>query len=74
MPPSNTDITFITNDENSTLKERFQTLIKDTVFFDCLVGYFYSTGFYLLYKSLENTEKIRILIGIDTNKETFDAI
>jgi hypothetical protein len=28
----------------------------------------------LLYKSLENTEKIRILIGIDTNKETFDAI
>jgi hypothetical protein len=41
MPPSNTDITFITNDENSTLKERFQTLIKDTVFFDCLVDYFY---------------------------------
>ncbi len=28
----------------------------------------------MLYKSLENTEKIRILIGIDTNKETFDAI
>lgn len=68
------DLTFITNDENSTLKERFQTLIQDTVFFDCLVGYFYTTGFHLLYKSLEKTEKIRILIGIGTDKETLDAI
>lgn len=38
----NTDLSFITNEENQTLKERFEVLIKDTSFFDCLVGYFYS--------------------------------
>jgi len=74
MSSINTDITFIINEKNSTLKERFHTLIKDSVFFDCLVGYFYTTGFHLLYKSLENTEKIRILVGISTNRETLNLI
>jgi len=74
MSSINSDLTFITNDENSSLKERFQTLIKDTAFFDCLVGYFYTTGFHLLYKSLEKTEKIRILIGIGTGRETIELI
>ncbi len=37
-----TDLTFITNEENRNLLERFRVLIKDTRFFDCLVGYFYS--------------------------------
>jgi hypothetical protein len=32
------------------------------------------SGFYALYKSLENTEKIRILIGISTSKQTFDIM
>jgi len=52
----NTDLSFITNEENQTLKERFEVLIKDTSFFDCLVGYFYSSGFYAIYHSLGNTE------------------
>lgn len=65
------DLTFITNEENQTLKERFEVLIKDTSLFDCLVGYFYSSGFHAIYHSLENTEKIRILIGISTSKQTF---
>ena len=68
------DLTFITNEEDKNLLNRFATLIKDTRFFDCLVGYFYTSGFYSLYKSLEKTENIRILIGISTNKETFDLI
>lgn len=68
------DLTFITNEDSNKLLERFRTLIKDTEFFDCLVGYFYSSGFNYLYKSLENTEKIRILIGISTDKRTFDLI
>lgn len=62
------DLTFITNEGDKNLLERFKVLIKDTEFFDVLVGYFYSSGFYSLYKSLENTKKIRILIGINTNK------
>jgi hypothetical protein len=56
------DLTFITNEENQTLKQRFETLIKDTKFFDVLAGYFYTSGFYSLYKTLEKTEKIIILI------------
>lgn len=70
----NTDLTFITNEENRNLKERFKVLIKDTQFFDCLVGYFYTSGFYSLYKSLENTERIRILIGIKTSHQVVDLI
>ena len=63
-----TDLTFITNEENRNLLERFRVLIKDTRFFDVLVGYFYSSGFYHLHSSLEDTEKIRILIGISTDR------
>ena len=69
-----TDLTFITNEPNQTLLDRFNVLIKDTRLFDVLVGYFYTSGFYSLYKSLESTEKIRILIGVNTNKEVLDLI
>ena len=68
------DPTFITNEDSNKLLERFKTLINDTQFFDCLVGYFYSSGFNYLYKSLENTERIRILIGISTDKGTLNLI
>ncbi|MDO8569831.1 MAG: helicase-related protein [bacterium] len=70
----NSDLTFITNEKGQNLKERFEVLIKDTKFFDCLVGYFYASGFHAIYKSLENTEKVRILIGISTNPQTYDLI
>src|SRR3972149_4638198 len=70
----NTDLTFITNENNQSLLDRFKVLIKDTQFFDVLVGYFYTSGFYALYKSLETTKKIRILIGISTDKQTLDFI
>lgn len=70
----NTDLSFITNEENQSLKERFGVLIKSTRFFDCLVGYFYSSGFHAIYKSLEDTEKIRILIGIGTDRRTYDLM
>ncbi len=66
----NSDLTFITNEKGQNLRERFKVLIKDMEFFDVLVGYFYTSGFYALYKSLEKTKKIRILIGISTSKKT----
>jgi superfamily II DNA or RNA helicase len=69
-----TDKTFITNEDGKSLKDRFVSLIKDTKYFDVLVGYFYTSGFKSIYKSLEPTEKIRILIGISTNKQTVDLI
>ena len=69
-----TDLTFITNDPGKTLKDRFEALIKDSRFFDCLVGYFYTSGFFKLYKALERTEKIRILVGISVDKETIELL
>jgi len=70
----NSDLTFITNEKNRDLLERFRVLIKDTEFFDVLVGYFFTSGFHALYRSLEKTKKIRILIGINTNRQTLDLI
>lgn len=70
----NTDLTFITNEPNANLLDRFKVLIKDARFFDSLVGYFYTSGFYKLYPVLDKTEKIRILIGIGTGRETLENI
>ena len=70
----NSDLTFITNEKNQSLLDRFKVLIKDTRFFDVLVGYFFSSGFYSLYKSLEKTEKIRILVGIKTDRSILELI
>ena len=69
-----TDLTFITNENGKHLKDRFEVLIKDARLFDCLVGYFYTSGFHAVYRALENTEKIRILVGIATDKETHDLL
>jgi len=69
-----TDLTFITNEEGKKLKDRFETLIRDSKYFDCLVGYFFISGFHQIYRALENTEKIRILIGIGTDKTTYELL
>ena len=71
---AHSDLTFITNENGQNLLERFKVLIKDTEFFDVLVGYFYTSGFHALYQALEKTRKIRILIGISTNKGTLEFI
>lgn len=69
-----TDLTFITNEDGKCLKERFNVLIKDSKYFDTLVGYFYTSGFHAIYHSLQSTEKIRILIGISTDRKTYDLL
>lgn len=46
----NSYLTFITNEKGQNVKERFEVLIKDTKFFDCLVGYFYASGFHAIYQ------------------------
>ena len=68
------DLTFITNEAGKNLLDRFKILIKDTQLFDVLVGYFYASGFHALYKSLEKTEKIRILVGISTSRQIVEMI
>jgi superfamily II DNA/RNA helicase len=69
------DLTFITNEAGQSLRDRFGVLLgRNTRFFDCLVGYFFISGFYKLYPSLAQTEKIRILIGIETDGKTYGLI
>jgi superfamily II DNA/RNA helicase len=66
----NSDLTFFTNEPERNLYDRFNKILKrDTQFFDVLVGYFRASGFYMLQDSLDNVEHIRILIGINTDKE-----
>lgn len=61
------DLTFITNESGKSLCDRFGVLLGDgTRYFDCLVGYLFISGFYKLYAALENVEKVRILVGIQT--------
>ena len=71
----NTDTTFFTNEEWQFLVDRFKVLLpNNTKFFDVLVWYFRSSWFYELYESLENIEKIRILVWLNVDKPIFDII
>ena len=67
-----TDSTFFTNEKNNSLLDRFKSTLKDAKFFDILVGYFRISGFHQLYKELEGVDKIRILVGLDVDKKSFD--
>ncbi len=49
------DLTFLTNEPDKKLLDRFKVLVKDSDFFDVLVGYFYTSGFYAIYRPLEKT-------------------
>lgn len=71
---SSSDTRFFTNEPGNTVLERFNHLAKDSQYFDCLVGYFYASGFLSLSTSLDTTEKIRVLIGLSTDRETYDLI
>lgn len=69
------DLTFITNEAGKSLRDRFSALLhEDTRFFDCLVGYFFVSGFHKIHSSLINAEKIRILIGIKTDRTIYELI
>lgn len=70
-----TDLTFFTNEPDQTLLDRFRVTIEhNTRFFDVLAGFFRTSGFYHLYKSLEKTEKIRILVGISMDRHAYDLL
>src|SRR5436190_19605203 len=69
------DLTFITNEQSRTLAERFHVLLgANTRAFDCLVGYFYLSGFKRLADALKPTEKVRVLIGLSTDRPTFELL
>lgn len=69
------DLTFFTNDDTGNLYDRFNTILsRNTKFFDVLVGYFRTSGFYLLYPALGEIEHIRILVGINADRKTVQII
>ena len=70
----NSDLTFFTNEPGSTLLDRFLITLKDTKYFDVLVGYFRTSGFHHLYKSFESIGKIRILVGLNVDGKTYEII
>ena len=69
-----TDLTFFTNEKGSSLLNRFKRTLKDTQLFDVLVGYFRASGFYQLHESLEPVEKIRILVGLSVDRDSYDIL
>lgn len=69
-----TDLTFFTNEDGHSLLSRFKSTLKDTQLFDVLVGYFRASGFYQLYESLEPVEKVRILVGLSVDRDSYDIM
>ncbi|MCD7779740.1 MAG: SNF2-related protein, partial [Candidatus Gastranaerophilales bacterium] len=69
-----TDTKFFTNESGFTLYDRFNHTLKSARFFDTLAGYFRTSGFYRLYKSLDNVEKIRILVGLNVDSKVVDIL
>lgn len=69
------DLTFFTNEPGRSLRDRFHALLREhTRHFDCLVGYFYLSGFHQVSAALEQVEKVRILIGLKTNQAVYDGL
>lgn len=73
--PQHTDLKFFTNEPERDLYSRFAAILKsNTQFFDVLVGYFRTSGFFKLYPALESVEKIRILVGLNVDRFTVKII
>lgn len=68
------DLTFFTNDPGSTLLDRFRRTLRDVKFFDILVGYFRTSGFDKLHESFASIDKIRILVGLNVDRQAFEII
>lgn len=69
------DLTFFTNEPDRTLQERFNRILRNnTQFFDVIVGYFKTSGFYKLYEAMESIDKIRILVGLNVDRKTVEIL
>jgi len=67
------DTKFFTNADNDSLLERFQQTLVHARYFDVIVGYFRASGFSALTESLGEVEKIRILVGLNTEAAIIQA-
>jgi len=65
---------FITNEEGQHLSIKLNNVLKKSSKFDCLVGYFYISGYHMLQDELDKQEHIRILVGMGVDNKTFEAL
>ena len=71
---NSTDLKFFTNTDSDSLYQRFLSTIKDARYFDILVGYFRTSGFYRLYEEFENLDEIRILVGLSVDRKSVELL
>ncbi len=66
---------FFTNEKDNTLLEKIEGVFKykQVHFFDALVGYFRASGYFKIRKFIQQTPRIRILVGINVDKLTYQA-
>lgn len=66
---------FFTNEKENTLLEKIEGVFKykKVHFFDALVGYFRASGYFRIRKYIQDTPKIRFLVGINVDKLTYQA-
>jgi len=67
---------FFTNEENNTLKNKINNILqidKNIEYLDFLIGYFRITGFNKISDNLSSVKHTRILVGINADKNTFNA-
>jgi len=69
------DLTFFTNEPDRDLYARFTNILKNnTQYFDILVGYFRTSGFFKLYPAMGDVDKIRVLVGLNVDYKTVEII
>lgn len=66
---------FFTNEKDHTLLEKIEGVFKykQVHFFDALVGYCRASGYFKIHKFIQQTLHIRILVGINVDKLTYQA-
>jgi len=70
------DSSFFTNEGENTLKNKINNLLqidKNIEYLDFLIGYFRITGFDKISDNLSRIKHIRILVGINADKSTYQA-
>ena len=64
----------IIDNEKYTMADHIKKLCKRTKSLDIAVGYFYSNGFNIIEECLRSVDKVRIIMGEDTNQPTIDDV
>lgn len=66
---------FFTNENENTLLNKIEGIFKyrNIHFFDALVGYFRASGYFRIRPFVEQTDEIRILVGINVDNLIYEA-